>query len=230
MLDQTTGKLHPPQEELNRLVLDIHQKGFQASIHAIEQNAVESACNAIEEALVKIPNPNHRHRIEHCSVCPPPLAKRLAELKIMVVTQPSFIYYNGDRYLKTIPKDGVSNLYPIGTLQGSGVMVVGSSDSPIVEPNPITGICAAVSRLAKTGKVLAKKERIDTLSAFKMFTRNAARLFFDEDVKGSIIPGKQADMVLLNKDPFKLTRDEIRELKVMMTIIDGKIVWKSSKY
>jgi len=230
ILDETTGQLYPPQKKLNRLVFNIHQAGLQVAIHAIEHTAVESACNAIEHALKKIPNPNHRHRIEHCSVCSPSLVKRLAELKIIVVTQPSFIHYNGDRYLKTVAKEDIPHLYPIGTLQKSGVMVVGSSDSPIVEPNPITGIYSAISRMAKTGKAVSAKESIDNLSALEMFTGNAAKAFFDEDMKGSITPGKLADLVLLSGDPTKLSSEEIKDITVVMTIIDGKIVWESSKH
>ncbi|RLB94257.1 MAG: hypothetical protein DRH26_01700 [Deltaproteobacteria bacterium] len=230
ILDETTGRLFPSQKELDRLVLNIHQAGLQASIHAIEQSAVESACNAIEYALKKMPNPDHRHRIEHCSVCSPSLAKRLASLKIIVVTQPSFIHYNGDRYLKTIAKEDIAHLYPIGTLQKSGVIVAGSSDSPIVEPNPITGIYSTISRMAKTGKTVSAKESIDLLSALKMFTNNAAKACFDEDMKGSITPGKLADMVLLSKDPTKLSSEEVKDIKVVMTMIDGKIVWESSEH
>ncbi len=226
ILDQTTGRLFPPQKELDRLVLGIHQKGLQASIHAIEQSAVESACNAIEYALKKIPNPNHRHRIEHCSVCSPSLAKRLAALGIVVVTQPSFIHYNGDRYLKTIAKEDIARLYPINTLQKSGVMVAASSDSPIVDPNPIIGIYSAISRMTSTGKPVYEKESIDIFAALEMFTTNAAKACFNEDTKGSITPGKLADMVLLSQDPTKLSPEKIKDIKVVMTIIDGKISWE----
>lgn len=210
------------------MVFAIHQAGLQVAIHAIEETAVDSACNAIEHALKKIPNPNHRHRIEHCSVCSPRLAKRLAALKIIVVTQPSFIYYNGERYLKTVAEDDIQHLYPIGTLQKSGVVTAGSSDSPIVEPNPITGIYSAISRMEKTGKTVSAKESIDSLSALKMFTCNAAKAFFDEGFKGSIAPGKLADLVLLSGDPTTLSFEEIKDIKVLMTVIDGKIVWEKS--
>jgi len=105
IIDETTGRLNPGQPELNQMVLRIHQAGFQACIHAVEESAVEAACSAIEYALKKLPKSDHRHRIEHCSVCPPSLARKLASLGIMVVTQPSFIYYNGDRYLQTVPAE-----------------------------------------------------------------------------------------------------------------------------
>ena len=89
ILHETTGRLYPPQEELNEMVLDIHRSGMQAVLHAIEGNTIEAACNAVEYALKKSPRSDHRHRIEHCSVCTPAVAKRLASLGIMVVTQPS---------------------------------------------------------------------------------------------------------------------------------------------
>ncbi len=225
ILDETTGQLYPPQSELNRLVLEIHRAGLQVAMHAIEEPAVESACNAIEFALQKAPNSDHRHRIEHCSICSPSLAKRIASSGIMVVTQPPFIYYNGDRYLETVSNHQLQHLYSIGTLLKNGVTVAASSDSPIVAPDPLAGIYAAVSRRSKAGKQVLPKEQINPLDALQMYTTNAAKATFDETKKGSITPGKLADLVVLNGDPTKLPADEIKDLEVEMTILDGKIVW-----
>ncbi|MDP6179826.1 MAG: amidohydrolase family protein, partial [Desulfatiglandales bacterium] len=110
ILDETTGQLHPPQLELEEMVLKIHGSGFQVAIHAIEEKAVVSACSAIAYALKRHPRPDHRHRIEHCSLASPTLSKRLASLGIMVVTQPPFIYYSGDRYLETVPGGHLKHL------------------------------------------------------------------------------------------------------------------------
>jgi len=225
ILDETTGRLCPSQPELNTLVLQIHRAGLQVAIHAIEAPAVESACNAIEFALHKAPRSDHRHRIEHCSICPPSLAKRIASLGIMVVTQPPFIYYNGDRYLKTVSNHQLQHLYPIATLLKKGVTVAASSDSPIVAPDPLIGIYAAVSRRSKTGQRVLLKEQINPLDAIRMYTTHAAKATFDETKKGSITPGKLADLVVLNGDPTQLPADEIKDLEVKMTILNGKIVW-----
>ena len=227
ILDETTGRLHPPQMELNRLVLEIHQAGLQVAIHAIEEKAVESACIAIEHSLKQVPRPDHRHRIEHCSVCSPALAKRLAASGIMVVTQPAFIYHNGDRYLATVSNSEIPYLYPIATLIKNGVSVAGSSDSPIVPPNPLKAIYAAVSRKTKTGKTVSLNEQIDAMTALRMYTTEAARATFDEANRGSITPGKLADLVVLNGDPAKLSPAELKDIEVQMTIINGKIVWNS---
>ena len=228
IIDETTGRLNPAQSELNEMVLRIHQADFQACLHAVEEKAVEAACSAIEYALKKLPKSDHRHRIEHCSVCPPSLARRLAALGIMVVTQPSFIYYSGDRYLQTVPAEKLKHLYPISTLLESGVKVAASSDCPIAPANPMTGIYAATSRKTETGVRVLSEEKITPEEALRMYGENAARATFEEHLKGSICPGKLADLVVLNSDPTKAPINELKDIKVEMTILDGEIVWEKS--
>jgi predicted amidohydrolase YtcJ len=225
ILDETTGRLNPCQTELNELVLTIHRSNLQAVIHAIEETAIESACSAIEYALQKLPKPNHRHRVEHCAVCPPALSKRLASLGVMVVTQPPFIYYSGDRYFKTIPDMQLKHLYPLATLMENGVQVAGSSDCPVVPPNPLIGIYSAVSRMSENRKPIVANERIKPLDAVRMYTDYAARTTFEEGIKGTITPGKLADLAVLDGDPTKLPLDEIKEIQVEMTILNGEVVW-----
>jgi hypothetical protein len=173
IIDETTGHLHPAQSELNEMVLRIHQAGFQACLHAVEENAIEAACSAIEYALQRSPKSDHRHRIEHCSVCSPSLANKLASLGIMVVTQPSFIYYSGDRYLRTVPAEELKHLYPVGTLLKTGVKVAASSDCPIAPANPIMGIYAATSRMTETSEAVLFEEKITPEEALRMYGEKA---------------------------------------------------------
>jgi hypothetical protein len=228
IIDETTGRLHPAQPELNDMVLRIHQTGLQACLHAVEESAVEAACSAVEYALKKSPKSDHRHRIEHCSVCPPSLARKLADLGIMVVTQPSFLYYSGDRYLQTVPEEELKHLYPIRTLLKKGVRVAASSDCPIAPVTPMTGIYAACSRMTETGEKVLPEEKITPEEALRMYGEYAARATFDEGIKGSISPGKLADLVVLNGDPTKVLFNELIDIEVVMTIINGEIVWEKS--
>jgi hypothetical protein len=225
ILDETTGHLKPDQAELNEMVLRIHQAGFQACLHAVETKAVEAACSAIEYVLKKLPKSDHRHRIEHCSVCPSSLARKLASLGIMVVTQPSFIYYSGDRYLRTVPAEDLKHLYPIGTLLKNGAKVAASSDCPIAPANPLIGIYAAISRMTETGEAVLSEEKITPEEALRMYGENAATATLDEGIKGSISPGKLADLVVLNEDPTKIPINELKDIKVEMTILNGEIAW-----
>ncbi len=226
ILDDTTGRLHPFQSELNAMVLEVHQAGQQIAIHALEEKAVKAACEAIQFALEKSPARDHRHRIEHCSVCPPDLGRNIAALGITVVTQPAFIYFHGERYLETVADEQLKHLYPIKTLFDQGINVAASSDCPIVSPDPLVGINAAIHRLSATGEIVGGREKIQSSTALQMYTLNAARAAFEETIKGTITAGKLADLVVLNADPTRLTADEFGTLQVDMTIIGGKVVWE----
>jgi predicted amidohydrolase YtcJ len=228
ILNETTGRLYPAQSELNEMVLRIHKAGLQVAIHAIEEPAIEAACTAIAYALEGFSRKDHRHRIEHCSVCPPRLSKRLASLDIMVCTQPSFIYYSGDRYLRTVPDSKLRHIYPIASLMKSGILVIGGSDCPVVPPNPLPGIYAAVSRKSKTEEEILPKEGISPLEALRMYTEYGARANFEERIKGTLAPGKQADLVVLSADPTSIPTEEIKDIQIEMTIIDGEVVWEDN--
>jgi predicted amidohydrolase YtcJ len=225
IVHETTGQLSPAQCELNEMILNVHRSELQAVLHAIEGKTIEAACNAVEYALQKSPRSDHRHRIEHCSVCPSSLAKRIASLEMMVVTQPSFIFYNGDRYLRTVPDSNLQHLYPIGTLMKNNVVVAGSSDCPIVPASPLVGIISAISRRTDKGHSILPEEGIPPVEALRMYTEYAATAAFEEKNKGVITPGKLADMVVLNGDPTKLPVDEIKNIQVEMTFINGEVVW-----
>lgn len=226
VIHETTGRLLPDQQELNKMVLAIHRLGLQAVLHAIEEKAVESACTAIEYALECHPRTDHRHRIEHCALCPPPLARRLAASGIMVVTQPSFIYYHGERYLRTVPPEQVSHLYPLATLIESGIVAAAGSDVPVAPLTPLTGLYAAVSRRSETQESVEQKEGISPDQAIFLYTKHGAQSAFEEHLKGSIAPGKVADLVVLDGDPRSRDPETIRDIKVRMTIINGQIVWE----
>ncbi len=225
VINETTSELYPPQSKLNEMVFEIHQAGLQVAIHAIEERTIEAACSAIEYALRKLPRSDHRHRIEHCSVCTPSLSKRLASLGIMVVTHPSFIYFNGDRYLKSVPDEQLKHLYPIATLMKNGVKVAAGSDCPVVPVNPLIGICSAICRMTEAGKAVLPPEGITPFEALRMYGDYPARTTFEEAIKGSITPGKLADLVILSGDPTKLPPNEIKDIEVEMTILNGKVVW-----
>ncbi|GAI94266.1 unnamed protein product, partial [marine sediment metagenome] len=134
-------------------------------------------------------------------------------------------HYNGDRYLETVPKSQLKSLYPLATLLENGVHIAGSSDCPIAQPNPLIGIYSAVSRKSETGQPVLAQEGITPLDALHMYTDYAARATFEENIKGSITPGKFADLVVLSNDPTKCPAEEIKNIQVEMTVLNGKVVW-----
>jgi predicted amidohydrolase YtcJ len=224
---ETASGIYPPQSELDRIVLEAHRAGFQVAIHAIRQETVEAAINAIEQALTRLLRTDHRHRIEHCSECLPQLLERLRKQRVAVVTQPPFLYYSGERYLATVPSDRFQWLYRIRSMLDDGLTVAGSSDSPVVPDNPLVGIYSAVNRLAENGQQLLPEERISADQALGMYTINAAHASFEEGIKGSITEGKLADLVLLSDDPTMVSPERIKDIEVEMTIVGGEVAWEA---
>jgi predicted amidohydrolase YtcJ len=221
VLSEATGRLQPSQDELNQIVLKADTAGFQVAIHAVERSTVEAAIVALERL-----GANHgRHRIEHCSECPPELRKRLSRPGAVIVSQPAFIYYSGERYLAQVSEGAQRWLYPFKSLLESGLVVAASSDSPVVPGNPLVGIYAAVTRRDESGQTVLPSEAISAKQALEMYTINAAYASHEEDLKGSISPGKLADMVMLSRDPLAGAPEEIKDVSVEMTIIGGKVVW-----
>jgi len=129
-----------------------------------------------------------------------------------------------------VPDEQLKHLYPIRTLFDQGINVAASSDCPIVSPDPLIGIHAAMHRLSATGEIVGGREKIQPTAALQMYTLNAARATFEETIKGTLTPGKLADLVVLNADPTRLTADEFRNLQVDNTIIGGKVVWERNRY
>lgn len=225
-LDETRGRLNPSQEELNEGVLRAHGAGFQAAIHAVEESTVEAAAIALENCMRRSRKGDRRHRVEHCSVCPPRLLRRLKAVKALIVTQPAFIYYSGERYLSDVPETQLPWLYRTGSFVKSGLKPAASSDCPVVPCNPLVGVYAAVTRKAEGGQALSPQQAISPEEALRMYTLAGAYASFEERLKGSIGVGKLADMVLLSADPTKVSPEELREIRVEKTIISGEVVWE----
>jgi hypothetical protein len=226
VVDESSGSLYPAPGELEERILLAHRAGFQVAAHAVEEGAIEAVVRAVQKALQQFPRQGHRHRVEHCSVCPPTLLHLLKEAQAVVVTQPSFLYYNGERYLAEVPARQLKWLYRLKSFFGNGLMPAASSDSPVVPVNPLVGIYAAVTRQAETGQVLLAEEQISPSQALWMYTLGAAYSAFEEEAKGAIAVGKLADFAVLSHDPTGIPAEEIKEIKVEKTILGGRVVWE----
>jgi predicted amidohydrolase YtcJ len=218
-------EITPDERELAAMVWQVHRRSRQVAIHAVGRRAVEAAATAIEEALRRRPRPGHRHRIEHCGVCPPDLAGRIAALGITVVSQPSFLYHSGDRYLARVPREDQPHVYPFGDLLRAGARLAAGSDAPVTPSRPLLSIQSAATRASRLGAVLSPEQSISVEHALRMHTFDAAWSAFDDAERGSIAVGKRADFVLLSSDPTSVPPDEIADLEVEMTFIAGEIAW-----
>ena len=227
MLHESGGELHPSPDALAEMVWRVHQHGFQVAIHAVEEASVCAALDAIQQAQQRLPRHDHRHRIEHCTLCPPPFLDTLAETGSVVVMQPGFLHFYGDKYAAEIDPDLHDWLYRAKSFQERSIPIVGSSDCPIAPQNPLVGIQTAVTRQSRTGVTLNPSESLSLSDAIALFTQAGAGIGFEEDQTGRIVPGTRADLVILDGDLTMLPPEVISSAAVRTTIIDGEIVWSS---
>lgn len=227
IVHEATGRLEPSQAELDAIIERIHRAGWQAIVHAVEPAPIVAACAAIERALARLPRPGgHRHRIEHCSVCPPALARRVAAAGITVVTHPSFVHFSGARYLETMPTDELRDLYPLAELHRAGVAVAASSDAPVAPPDPLVGVRAAVTRRTDDGRTLGGEQAVAPEQALRMCTIEASRAMCIENDRGMLCAGAAADFVVLDRSPLDATPDA--PVRVLQTWVGGERVYRAA--
>jgi len=229
VIKELGDEIYPAEAELAALVAEVHERGWQVAIHAVEERAVAAAVTAFEVALARRPRGDHRHRIEHCGICPPGLARRIGAAGVLVVTQPSFLYYNGERYLRQVPPEKQAYLYPLRSLLAAGARLAAGSDCPVVAPDVIAGLYGAVARRSARGRPLPGAEAVPVEEALAMYTTGAAFSSFAEGERGSISPGRLADLVVLSGDPTACPSAELLALRPEMTVVGGRVAWSTVK-
>jgi len=225
ILDESSGKIHPDREVLKETVLAIHRYGEQAVIHAIEEPAIEAACEALQLTTSIDPGRSRRHRIEHCAVCPPHLAQKIFNCGAIVVTNSSFLFTSGDRYLETVSAKQLPHLYPVAALLNNRICAVFGSDAPYGALSPLSAVYSAVTRKTCTGRTVNHREKISTSAALHMVTDRAAYCMFAEEKMGRIEKGHLADFVVLSEDPLAVLPEKIKEISVLMTIVGGRVLY-----
>ncbi len=229
VLSMATGALLPAAEELRDLTSGPHRAGYQLAFHAVEHEAVEAAADTITYLRERWPRHDARHRIEHCSECPPSVLAKVRWSGAVVVTQPLFTHLYGDRYLSLTERGLRPHLYPLGSLGRASVPLAAGSDAPVAAPDPLLSIHAAVSRVTRCGAPFDEGEPqgMTAAAALAMHTSGGAYAGFQENVTGSIAPGKLADLVLLDQDPTRVEPGALKDIRVAMTLVGGSTVWEA---
>jgi predicted amidohydrolase YtcJ len=223
------GILHQTQEELDELVLNGQKAGYQIGVHAIGDRAVEMTLQSFARALKKFPRENCRHRIEHCGFLDGSLMEQMRKMGVVAALGLPFLYELGDSYITVFGQDRLQCVYPLRSLMERGIVAGISSDTPVIDPNPLTGIYFAVTRKTFTGQTIAPHEAVSVLQAIRAYTLSGAYASFEEGIKGSIEVGKLADLVVLSRDILKIAPEKILETKVDLTMVDGNVVYESRK-
>jgi predicted amidohydrolase YtcJ len=221
-----SGILYFERGELTEMVRDFDARGFQVCIHAQGDRAIETVLDAYAATLGPGPGNPRRHRIEHGGAMYPPLADRAAALGIVVASQPGFLSALGDGFAAAFP-ERADQLYSFASWQRAGITVAGSSDAPVISPDPLIGIRDAILRRTSDGRVLGPDECLTARDALSLYTTQAAYACHRETEVGSLQPGKFADFVVLDKNPLEADPGRIPGIQVLATVLGGTAVHQS---
>ena len=221
------GYFQMPEERLHRLILAAHRSGWQIATHAIGDRAVSSVLDAYETALARYPRDDHRHRIEHCGVCRSSDVDRIARLGVIPVPQARFISEIGDGMLEALGPDRRHDCYRERSFLDAGITLPGSSDRPVVNGAPLLGIHDLVNQRTASGGSFNPQEALTVDEAITAYTMGSATAAFDEHRKGSITPGKLADLVVLDRDLTTIDPDGIAETEVLATMVGGRVEFEA---
>jgi hypothetical protein len=215
------------QPELNERIARAHAAGFQLSAHAIGDRAITMVLDAYGAALAAEPRPDPRPRIEHCGICTPAILDRMARLGVLAIPQPSFIYELGDSYINNFSEEQLALSYPGRAWFDRGIVAAGSSDVPVVSCDPMLNLRSALTRLTRDGQRMGPDQGVTVDEAIRMFTLHGAYASFEEGSKGTITPGKLADLVVLSADPRPVAAEDLPSLSVDMTVVDGHVAFEA---
>jgi predicted amidohydrolase YtcJ len=200
-------------QELTALVARASAAGLQVAAHAIGDAAIEAMCDAVEASGAT----HLRHRVEHCTICPPDLQSRVARLGMVAVMQPMAARFGRVASTILFPVHDRTYLAPHRGLLRAGVPVAFSSDLPVsADPSPWPGIRVAVED---------QVSGISLLAALRAYTSGGAYASFEEGVKGTLEPGMLADVQVYGGDPIQAAADvEWESLRPRAVLLGGALV------
>ncbi|HEV7219997.1 MAG TPA: amidohydrolase [Terriglobales bacterium] len=231
----TFGLLNKEMQPLSRMqdwMMQADAAGLQICTHAIGDRAISTVLDLYSE-VVKAHGPSDRRlRIEHAQHMAAKDFDRFAQLNVIASVQPYQAVDDGRWAEERIGHERASRTYAFRTFLNHGVHLAFGTDWPVVPLNPLLGIYAAVTRATLDGKYPGgwfPEQKLTVPEAVQAYTMGSAYAEFQEKEKGSITPGKLADMVVLSDDIFSIPPAKIKDVKVVKTILGGKVVWDAEK-
>jgi hypothetical protein len=201
----------------------VRAMGFQITAHGIGDRAIAQILDALEEALGSSPG-DHRSRIVHGGITTRPLLERIRRMGVLVDHNPPFTYWIGD-WFRHYGEARVAASYRGKSYEDLGIVVSGGSDVGVTPLSPWWGVWSAVVRTEyRTGEVLAPEERVDAATALKWYTAGGAYAGFEENEKGRLAEGRLGDLVVLDRDPLAVPAAELKDVKVLATVLGGEVV------
>lgn len=224
-----SGFFVTPKEILYKRVKSADSAGLHPIVHAIGDKAIRTLLDIFEQVEKENGKKDSRFRIEHAQHIHPDDMKRFKELGVIASVQPYHAIDDGRWAEKVIGHERSMTTYAFKSLMDAGATVAFGSDWFVAPASPMEGIYAAVTRRTiddKTPDGWIPEQKVTVEQALKAYTFNAAYATFEDNIKGSLEPGKLADYVILEKDITKIDPVEIRSVKILKTIVGGKTAYE----
>lgn len=215
------------REALAKQIATVHNAGYQIAIHGNGDAAIDDVLYAFDQALAAHPRDDSRHIIIHAQMAREDQLDRMAADGII----PSFFnlhtYYWGDRHWTIfMGPERAAQMSPAGSAVKRNMFYTLHADTPVVPMEPMRIVWSAVNRLSSGGRVIGADQRISVAEALKGITINAAYQAFEEHDKGTLEPGKLADLVVLERNPLTVPVLNLADVPVLRTIVGGRTVFE----
>ena len=229
------GILNVKPELLDALYAEAAQRGWQLAAHCTGEASLDVLLDCYEKIHKQTDIRKRRFEICHANFQSPENLKRSRRLALVADMQPAWLYKDGASLLKTLGESRMDWFMPLKSWWDAGLTIGGGSDHMVIldsidatNPwNPWLGMWVALTRQTERDGVLNPRERLTREQAIRFYTINNAHLNFEESKKGSLEVGKFADLILIDRDVSKCAVDEVRDTKVLLTMVGGKTVFES---
>ena len=207
------------------------ENNWQVHTHSNGDAAIDQFFRCYEKALELTGNDTKitdlRPVLVHCQAVRKDQLEHMAKLGAEPTFFNDHVWFWGDYHYESVfGPERAQNISPLGWAIESGLKFTIHQDPPVKMPNQILGMHNAVNRRTQSGRVLGEQHKVSVMQALKAVTINCAYQYFEEDIKGSLEVGKYADLVILDKNPLEVPCEEIKEIKVLETIKEGKVIFK----
>lgn len=228
----TTGIAFWQANELNETVALYDREGFQVLLHAIGDRGIHMALDAFEYAAKVNGTRGRRHRVEHIEVPRLSELSRFKQLGVIASTQAIFALPDASTIVNYAPLLGprrASHAMPFKAIDDAGAVQAFGSDWSVYDFSPLLGIYVAVNRMTPQGTPAGgwyPENRISVAAALRHYTRDGAYASFDEDIRGSLTPGKLADLVVLSEDILTMPPKDLLKTRVVLTMMGGRVTYQ----
>jgi predicted amidohydrolase YtcJ len=225
--DQPTysGALLLTDDALRALATAAHAMRWQMALHTVGDAAIAQAVRVLSRVARESPRADPRHYLDHFSVLPPDsVLTAMVTARLAVAQQPAFTYTLERRYREYLDSARLATNTPLRSLARRRIpLAFGSDNLPV---SPLLGLATAVTRAGRSGAVYAPGEALTVREAITAYTRTGAWLTREERLKGTIQPGKLADLIVLSDDPLLAPPAEIARIRVLMAILGGRVAYQ----